>query len=189
MPPNADRLYKVQHLIDQFSKKFEENFSPRQNISIDEGIIPWRGRLNFKVYNPSKITKYGLLVKMACDSITGYILGFKLYSGTGQKIETTVMDLLKNYLNKWHHIYMDNLQNSVNLVKKLILDKIRLCRTIRIHRGLPEFLKKAKLEVMETKFARQGEILLQLYKTNKKRDIRMISTIHNADICDTGKKD
>ena len=107
MPPNADRLYKVQHLIDYFSKKFEENFSPGQNISVNEGMIPWRGRLNFKVYNPSKITKYGLLVRMACDSITGYILGFKLYSGTGQKIEKTVMDLLKNYLNKWHHIYMD----------------------------------------------------------------------------------
>lgn len=58
---------------------------------------------------------------MACDSITDYILGFKLYSGTGQKIEKTVMDLLKNYLNKWHHIYMDNLYNSVNLAKKLIL--------------------------------------------------------------------
>lgn len=189
MPPNADRLYKVQYLLDYFSKKFEENFSPGQNISVDEGMIPWRGRLNSKVYNPSKITKYGLLVRMACDSVTGYILGFKLYSGTGQKIEKTVMDLLKNYFNKWHHVYMDNLYNSVNLAKKLILYKIRLCGTIRVHRGLPEFFKKAKLKVMETIFARQGKILLQLYKTNKKRDIRMILTIHNADICDTGKKD
>ncbi|KAL6416949.1 hypothetical protein ACFW04_014775 [Cataglyphis niger] len=187
MPPNTDRLYKVQHLIDYFSKKRilfpQKNFSPGRNISIDEGMIPWRGRLNFEVYNPSKITKYGLLVRMACDSITGYILDFKLYSGTGQKIEKTVMDLLKNYSNKWHHVYMDNLYNSVNLAKKLILNKIRL------YRGLSEFLKKAKLKVMKTRFARQGEILLQLYKTNKKRDIRMISTIHNADVCDAGKKD
>ncbi|KAL6432027.1 hypothetical protein ACFW04_007454 [Cataglyphis niger] len=176
MPSNADRLYKVQHLIDYFSKKFQKNFSPGRNISIDEDMIPWRGRLNCKVYNPSKITKYDLLVRMACDSITGYIL-------------KTVMDLLKNYSNKWHHVYMDNLYNSVNLAKKLILNKIRLCGTIRVHRGLPEFLKKAKLKVIETRFARQGEILLQLYKTNKKRDIRMISTIHNADVCDAGKKD
>ncbi|XP_035731236.1 piggyBac transposable element-derived protein 4-like [Vespa mandarinia] len=178
MPPNANRLYKVQYFLDYFSKKFEENFFPRQNISIDEGMIPWRRRLNFKVYNPSKITKYDLLVRMVCASVTGYILGFKLYSGTGQKIEKTVMDLLKNYFNKWHHVYMDNLYNSVNLVKILVLYKIRLCGIIRVHRGLPEFFNKAKLKVMETIFARQGNILLQLYKTNKKRDIGMISTIH-----------
>ena len=52
MPYNANRLFKVQYLIDYFSKKFEENFNLPQNISIDEGMIPWRGRLRFKTYNP-----------------------------------------------------------------------------------------------------------------------------------------
>lgn len=126
---------------------------------------------------------------MACDAVTGYISSFKLYSGTGQKIEKTVMGLLKNYFSNWHHVYLDNLYNSVNLAKKYKKYKIRLCGTSRIHRGLPEFWEKVKSKVMESMFARQGNILLQLYKTNKKRDIRMISTIHNADICDTGKKD
>ena len=63
-PDNADRLFKVQPIIDCFSKKLGENFSLGQNISIDAGMIPWRGRLKFKVYNPSKITKYAILIRM-----------------------------------------------------------------------------------------------------------------------------
>lgn len=61
-PDSGDRLFKVQTIIDYFTKKFQENFNLGQNISIDEGMIPWRERLSFKVYNPSKITKYGILV-------------------------------------------------------------------------------------------------------------------------------
>jgi hypothetical protein len=31
-----------------------------QEISLDESIIPWCGRLSFKTYNPAKIIKYGI---------------------------------------------------------------------------------------------------------------------------------
>ncbi|MGL5707887.1 MAG: transposase [Aeromonas sp.] len=189
IPQDADRLFKIQFLIDYFSKKFKENFSLGQNISLDEGMVPWRGRLNFKVYNPSKIVKYGILVRMVCDAVTGYISTFKLYSGTGGKLNDTVMELLENSCGKWHHLYMDNLYNSVELTKKLFLKKFRVCGTIRINRGLPKELKSAKLKVMETTFLRRGEILLQIFKSNKKKDVRMISSIHNADLIDTGKKD
>ena len=187
VPDNADRLFKIQHIINYFSKKFQENLKPGQNISIDEGMIPWRGRLNFRVYNPSKITKYGILIRMLCDSTTGYISSFKLYSGAGQSLNTTILELLAHSLGKWHHLYMDNFYNSVELSKILLLNKIRVCETIRRNRGLPDSLKKTKLKVFETAFKRKGEILLQLWKTAKSKDIRMISTIHNAEIVYTGK--
>lgn len=187
MPHNANRLFKVQYLIDYFSKKFEENFNLGQNISIDEGMIPWRGRLGFKVYNPSKITKYGILIRMLCDSATGYISSFKLYSGDGQKLNSTVMELLRRSFGKWHHLYMDNLYNSVDLARELPSKQIRVCGTIRLNRGLPASLKNIKLKRSEFLFKRQGQILLQLWQTKKNRVIRMISTIHNAEIVDTGK--
>nr|XP_012148632.1 PREDICTED: piggyBac transposable element-derived protein 4-like [Megachile rotundata] len=123
-PDNADRLFKVQFIIDYFSKKFKENFNLSQNISIDEGIIPWCGRLNFKVYNPSKITKYGILIRMLCDSTTGYISTFKIYCGAGQPLAKTVMELLTLSYGKWHHLYMDNYASAVH---GQLLQQCRTC--------------------------------------------------------------
>ncbi|XP_043501577.1 piggyBac transposable element-derived protein 4-like [Polistes fuscatus] len=91
------------------------------------GMIPWRGRLTFKTYNPSKITKYGILIRMLCDSATGYISSFKLYCGVGQSLKTTIMKLLRRSFGEWHHLYMENLYNSVALAKELLLKQVRIC--------------------------------------------------------------
>lgn len=80
-----------------------------------------------KVYNPSKITKYGILVRMVCDSITGYTCGFKLYSGVVVPLKDTIMDLMAPHLYKWHILYMDNFYNCTKLAKDLFLKKVRIC--------------------------------------------------------------
>lgn len=52
IPDNPGQLFKIQHIINYFSKKFKENFKSGQNIFIHESMIPWCGKLNIKVYNP-----------------------------------------------------------------------------------------------------------------------------------------
>lgn len=54
------------------------------------------------------------------------------------------------------------------------------------NRGLPPTLKNIRLRVQKTTYRRKGDVLLQIWKTNKKRDVRIISTI---DIVDTGEID
>jgi len=44
-------------------------------------MLGWRGHLRFHVYNPGKITKYGVLVWMGCGSSTGYICNLQIYDG------------------------------------------------------------------------------------------------------------
>lgn len=70
------RLFKVQKIIEYFSEKFKKLYKHSQNLSLEEEVIPWRGRLKIKTYNPSKITKYGLLIRMVCESLSGYISKF-----------------------------------------------------------------------------------------------------------------
>lgn len=41
-------------------ERFKRNFILGRNRSIDEGTIPWKGNLRFKVYNPNKPVKYGI---------------------------------------------------------------------------------------------------------------------------------
>ena len=51
-PMCDDPLYKVRPIIDHFVAKFQEMYNPHENISIDEGMLSWRVRLGFRVYNP-----------------------------------------------------------------------------------------------------------------------------------------
>lgn len=187
---NSDRLVKVQYLIDYFQNKFQSIYKPKQNLALDEAMIPWKGRLLFKTYNPSKIIKYGILCRMVCESATAYIANFKIYSGVYSKLEDTVKYLLAPFKGLWHHIYMDNFYNSLSLALKLIKDKFRMCGTIRLNRGLSYLLKTVKLAPSETKFQRKDEALVQVWKQKKsKANVKMISTIHNSDMKTTSKKD
>ena len=70
---NKDRLYKICTILDIVVNNFGTNYIPDREISLYEGMLGRRGRLRFRVYNPSKITKYGILVRMVCESSTGYI--------------------------------------------------------------------------------------------------------------------
>lgn len=38
-----DTIFKVRRVYDHFCQKFEELYSPGENIAIDEGMIAWRG--------------------------------------------------------------------------------------------------------------------------------------------------
>jgi hypothetical protein len=54
-------------------------------------MIPWWGHLKFRTYNPGKITKYGVLVRMVCEAVLGYISNVEIYSAEGRKLEDTVL--------------------------------------------------------------------------------------------------
>lgn len=49
-----DPIFKVRRVYDHLRMKFEEVYSPGENIAIDEGMIAWRGNLSFRVYMPDK---------------------------------------------------------------------------------------------------------------------------------------
>lgn len=125
---------------------------------------------------------------MLCDSTTGYILSFKLYSGVKVSLNSTILELLEHSAGKWHHLYMKKFYNSVKLSKILLKKKIRVCGAIRQNQGFPNSLKYKRLKIFETAFKRKGEILFQMWRSSKNKDIKMISTIHNAEIINTGKK-
>ena len=53
---------------------------PDPIISIDESMIPWRGRILFKQYIPEKAHKYGVkMYKLA--STNGYVWNYVIYTG------------------------------------------------------------------------------------------------------------
>jgi len=55
----TDRLYKIRPYIDYLQEKFENEYYPHQNLSIDECMIPFKGRLGIKQYIKDKPNNWG----------------------------------------------------------------------------------------------------------------------------------
>ena len=110
-------------------------------MSLDEAMIPWWGRLKFKAYNPGKITKYGVLVRMVCEAVSGYICSMEIYSAERKKLVDTVLSLLGGNLGLNHHIFQDNYYKIVRLAETLLDRNMRVCGTIRANRGIPRDLE------------------------------------------------
>jgi len=186
---DSGRLFKIWPVYEYFAHKFRSVYSPKQELSLDESMIPWRGRLKFRTYNPGKITKYGLLVRMVCEAVSGYVYNMEIYSAEGKKLEDTVLSLLDRNLDQNHHLYQDNFYNSVRLAETLLDRKVRVCGTMRVNRGIPRDLEEdgKRLKKGQSAFRRKGDVMVQVWKD--KRLVRMISTIHDATVVSTGRKD
>lgn len=118
---------------------FQANFNPNEALSLDESMLLWRGRLVFKQYIKNKKHKYGIKFYELCTP-DGYVLNMEIYKGktdgvsNGSKINDLVNRLMKPYLNKGHHLYMDNYYNSIDLSNQLFKQKTHTTGTLRRNR-------------------------------------------------------
>jgi hypothetical protein len=67
---------------------------------MDKAVIPWRGSLRIQTYNPVKLTKHGLLVRVVTESTSGYTGNLEIYSGEGKNLHETIVSVLEPYLIK-----------------------------------------------------------------------------------------
>jgi hypothetical protein len=52
---STNMLFKIQPLLDFFLEKFQIVYKPTQQLSLDEAVIPWRGRLHMRTYNRANL--------------------------------------------------------------------------------------------------------------------------------------
>lgn len=109
----SDRLYKIRNLINMTQERFAELYTPGETVALDESMIPFRGRLLFLQYIPSKTHKYGIKMYKICSPL-GYTLRVKVYSGKEPRQEKSVaegivMELSEKYLGTGRTIVTDNL--------------------------------------------------------------------------------
>lgn len=77
--PGYDKLYKVRPLLDV--KDFQSCYSPTENLSIDESMVGFKGRLAFLQYMPKKPQKWGMKAWVLADASKGYVWNWRLYTG------------------------------------------------------------------------------------------------------------
>lgn len=57
----------MKSLLGLLFRNFERAYNLYENISIDEGMIPWRGRLSFRQFIASKPIRFGIKVWVLAD--------------------------------------------------------------------------------------------------------------------------
>lgn len=193
-PIPHNRLYKIQSILSYFNSKMEEIYEPSRNLSIDESMVLWRGRLLFRQYIKNKRHKYGVKTYMLTEP-WGFIHRIMVYSGQGHDIsdnlshtEFVVHNLMNGLFYKGRSLFMDNYYNSVHLSKQLLEKKTFVTGTLRSNRKFnPKDVINKTLKKGESiyRYTKDGICVL---KWKDKRDILMISSEFPHSLCEVSSK-
>lgn len=82
-----DKLAPIRNVWDKWNNQLRVFYNPHDNCTIDEQLVPFRGRCNFKQYIPSKPAKYGLKIWALCDSTTKYAWNMEVYCGRARNAQ------------------------------------------------------------------------------------------------------
>ena len=76
--PGYDKLGKIRPIITMLGDQFAAVCNAAKDISIDEAMIPFKGRSSLKQYLPLKPIKRGIKIWMRADANTGYVSAFSV---------------------------------------------------------------------------------------------------------------
>ena len=79
--PGHDPIFKLRPFLEPLIANFQQSFTLHRELSIDEAMVGFKGRLAFIQYLPKKPTKWGMKAYVLADSSTGYVWNWRLYTG------------------------------------------------------------------------------------------------------------
>lgn len=150
---NKDRFIKSRPLYDAIRKRCQE-LPIEENVSIDEQMIPFTGKLNVKQYIKGKPTPYGIKNYCLCGK-SGILYDFLLYQGSNTEFDGVLLDALgqlptvvlqfamNNLLFEPHALFFDNYFSSYKLFEALRQLNIKAAGTVRLNRFGTKNVKKS----------------------------------------------
>lgn len=187
--PNP-KLNKIWPIYEDFSKKFSKFYSLDRDVTIDESLLLYKGRLGWKQYIPLKRARFGIKSYLLCESKSGYVWSFIIYTGKGTVINQNyaaygltsqiVLSLMEPLFNLGHCLITDNFYSSPQLSDILLTKQTDTYGTAKANR-------KEMPPLMHTKKVPKGKIIgyqrgkLLALRWRDKKDIIMLSTVHNTE--------
>ena len=189
-----DSLKKIRPFMNFVQDVLRNAYIPEKELSVDESLVLFKGRLSFKQYIPSKRSRFGIKLYMCCESESGILLRFAVHSNKAEHdtfaaseslpfSSRIVVHLCQDFLELGYVIVCDNWFCSYDLASFLWKKQTMLLGTIRPNRGIPQELKTHQTKVHETVFMRRGPILVSKFvdkKASGKKTIFMIDTLNTA---------
>ena len=115
--PGHDKIFKIRPLVDKLIRAFQTSYSLKSEISIDESMISYKGRLAFLQYLPKKPHKWGMKAWVLAEAKTGYTFNWSFYTGKEDDdraplTKRVVLNLVDKLHHQGHHVYFDNFYTS-----------------------------------------------------------------------------
>ncbi|XP_054723656.1 piggyBac transposable element-derived protein 4-like, partial [Uloborus diversus] len=154
---NDDNFYMMQKIdpfMKELRKNFQSHFHPYKDLSIDEAMVKYKGRLGIVQYMPNKPVKRGIKVWMLCTPFLGYTCNFEVYCGKKDQMPRStnglghdVVSHLTKVLDVGHCVYFDRYFTGIPLMLDLCEKGIYATGTVTgTRKHLPPNLKKIKLQ-------------------------------------------
>ena len=186
----ANRIDKLRLFFEKIVGKFQKNYTPGREISVDETMLKFRGRFVARQYMPKKPVKWGIKCFNLADSSNGYILNVLPYMGHETFLTSTtstdlpqparvVMHLAEPYLDKGRHLFTDRYYSSIPLAKALESRNTSFTGTIVKNRtDLPDEIRwYLRLKHGEVVVFRDNSMLAVAWRAEtKKNPVIMLST-------------
>ena len=185
-----DGQFKIRPIIDLLTTKFCKYYMPSKELSVDEMTIAYKGRSFLKQYNAKKPSKWGYKAFVLVDAKNGYCLKWRLYSGKEPELnrqedvlksQQIVTDLVSDFKEKGHIVYMDCYYTSPHLAVELSEGNIGMCGTVNCNRkGMPASLKPAQCPLAkgdDPQYVRNGKMIACPWHDVKR--VTMLTTAHH----------
>ncbi|GBM21673.1 PiggyBac transposable element-derived protein 4 [Araneus ventricosus] len=183
------KLNKIYDIMEHLRNKFRNLYIPDKNLSIDESLMRFKGRLSWKMFIAKKRARFGLKFFVVCEVGTGYIADFLIYTGNGTvynpkfakyPVSTKiVLHLMDRFLGQGYCVTMDNYYMSPQLADILISERTDLYGTVnKMRKDLPPNFAKEKIPKGDVLAYQRGKVMA--LKWQDKKSVFLMSTVHNA---------
>ncbi|XP_063348689.1 piggyBac transposable element-derived protein 4-like [Pelmatolapia mariae] len=181
----TNKLAPIRQVWDMWAHRLPMLFSPDRDVTVDEQLVPFKGRCSFRQYIPKKPAKYAIKVWAACDVKTSYAWRLQVYTGRaagelaevnqGMRVVLQMTDGLQG-----HVVTCDNFFTSFELAEELLKNKMALDGTIRQNKTeIPPVLRQTRgRAVYSSTFAFSLKHTLVSYIPRRGRNVLLLSTKH-----------
>ena len=137
---SVDKFCHVRELFEHIVSNFQKFYTPGEQMTIDEQLIPFRGRCPFRQYIPSRPARYGIKTFALVDVESFYTFNLETYLGkqpdsspfqVSNTPEDLVLRLVEPVKNSRRNITADNWFTGLPLIMKLVKLQLSYLGTVK----------------------------------------------------------
>jgi hypothetical protein len=171
-----DKLNKIRPFIDLLRARFLK-ISMEEHLSLDEQMVPFKGRSTIKQYNPRKPHKWGYKV-FVLSGVSGFAYDFECYTG---KQDNTMLDGEKDCGASGNVVIRLARSIPSNVRHKLYFDNYFNCPELQIvlaHRGILSLGTVRSNRVSQCTLASDAE----LKKRGRGSHVEKVAVVDNVEL-------
>ncbi|CAG5121162.1 unnamed protein product [Candidula unifasciata] len=175
----AEGKDKIEPFINLVLEKCRAAFYPYENLSLDEMVIGFKGRWQYKQFNAQKPKKYHIKTFGLCDAATGYVVNLLVYFGRDTSYNPE-LDADSGHAARATTFFADRYYTTRVLLDHLLQQETYFTGTLNLNRkDFPPQLRVHTVNHLEMKWYMHetDRILCVAFKDKKaKKEVIVVST-------------